>query len=124
MDCRVKPGNDADFGGVHRAISQVVPSLESLMTTPIAASSSDPIGFLEVFSRPRSGAFGNQTIDLFDVDAARLLFSAFPFRRALGQETQKPQGSRKRVAIPFTSGSGAIAQTVQRGDHLRRVQVV
>src|SRR5581483_2024688 len=55
----------------------------------------DAIGLLEVFSRTRGGAIGNQRVDAIGIDAACAALAGFPMRGALGQESQKTQRSGK-----------------------------
>ena len=108
----------------HRAISQVVPSLESLMTTPIAASS----------SRMRSDSLKSFRARAAVRSAIRLsiCFASTPLacRLRAFQSAASPTGSREAarkpriVAIPLVSGSRTIPQAVQRRDHLRRVEIV
>src|SRR3984893_4385258 len=83
----------------------------------------DAIGFLEVFSRTRGGAIGDQAIHPLGVDAARLLLALLPRRGRLREESKEPQGSGEFIAIPLVFRSG-IPKTMERGNHLRRVEIV
>src|SRR6266571_9267401 len=83
----------------------------------------DAIGFLEIFSRTRGGAIGDQAIYPLGVDAACLLLSLLPLCGRLRQESEKPQGSREFVATRLAFQT-SIPKTMQRGDHLRRVEIV
>src|SRR5882757_6202270 len=86
----------------HRAISQVVPSLESLITTPIAASSSRMRSDSLKSLRAR-GAVRNQGIDLLRIDTAGPLLAILPFRLALGEEPEQPKRRGKLAACLLVS---------------------
>jgi len=91
---------------VHRAISQVVPSLESLMTTPIAAKFvADSIGFLEIFFARRAAARSEIKPSIcFTSTPLACCFRPFHSARALGQENpeaaRKPQNALRSHSFP------------------------